>query len=669
MEAIEIARKLASLGSAAEAQDAYGLVIHQSGNPAEKLEAAVYILHSGGNYKVSYTCFRDLYNQGHFQEQILPLMAGAFYEPNVKELESRYQQNCRLLKKYPYLFRKDFLPFEQLPILFFPYDENGYVPFFPDRRRFGDYINFKNPVVSRNFFRDLEKPILADDVYSQYELEYLNDNVRRSEYIGRENHVYLHYADWGIFCAHLQCLDLHRLLKDEKLIFLIGGDIQRYPIDFKAEYGIDYSRCPLKPVGVREINRLIWHTQLSAHNGGDFFNEVFDAHPNMLVLSSIMMEELTGSIDAMKEKMDRAKSLREALELFPDWPAARVEELYRIKGRQEKDFAAAVFLENPISSAGQDWSSRIAPAVFLQPHFPRIVYNLYVERGSGRTVLESEDYETVQNMPLFRQFKYIKTFTPMRRFTTSYCGSMRFIYYNVKTGGTISRDTNCQNVVSDMISEYIANRSFMADPEDRLYQDSILVRFEDAKLNPLATFTALAAFLDVPYAESMTRCTEGGKDFCTPGNVKGFDTASVYRTYDEFANNSERCFIEYFLRDAYAYYGYDFQYYDGKPMSVEQVKELLKGFDVMDSYMRKTWKLVFAVAKVTHSGGTAENSLEETVQQQMLDHYMGEVLTNRENTVDILMENLYFIGKNGQPLHMMPKLELDPALLEQPLYH
>ena len=39
MEAIEIARKLASLGSAAEAQDAYGLVIHQSGNPAEKLEA------------------------------------------------------------------------------------------------------------------------------------------------------------------------------------------------------------------------------------------------------------------------------------------------------------------------------------------------------------------------------------------------------------------------------------------------------------------------------------------------------------------------------------------------------------------------------------------------------------------------------------------------------
>ena len=34
-----------------------------------------------------------------------------------------------------------------------------------------------------------------------------------------------------------------------------------------------------------------------------------------------------------------------------------------------------------------------------------------------------------------------------------------------------------------------------------------------------------------------------------------------------------------------------------------------------------------------------------------------------------LLNNRYFINKDGQPLHMMPKLELDPELLEQPLYH
>ena len=47
-------------------------------------------------------------------------------------------------------------------------------------------------------------------------------------------------------------------------------------------------------------------------------------------------------------------------------------------------------------------------------------------------------------------------------------------------------------------SQRILNRSFMVDWQDRLYTDSVLVRFEDAKLNPKATFTALAAFLDIP---------------------------------------------------------------------------------------------------------------------------------------------------------------------------
>lgn len=65
----------------------------------------------------------------------------------------------------------------------------------------------------------MENPVLAKDVYSQYELEYLYDNVRPSEWVGRENHIYLHYADWGTFCASLQCLNVRRLLEDKKLVF------------------------------------------------------------------------------------------------------------------------------------------------------------------------------------------------------------------------------------------------------------------------------------------------------------------------------------------------------------------------------------------------------------------------------------------------------------------
>ena len=81
MEAIEIARRLAGLGDAEEARNAYNLAIHQGAGPAEVLEAAVYILRSGGDYKVSYTHLCRLYNQGHFQQQILPILVEAFYEP------------------------------------------------------------------------------------------------------------------------------------------------------------------------------------------------------------------------------------------------------------------------------------------------------------------------------------------------------------------------------------------------------------------------------------------------------------------------------------------------------------------------------------------------------------------------------------------------------------
>jgi len=41
----------------------------------------------------------------------------------------------------------------------------------------------------------------------------------------------------------------------------------------------------------------------------------------------------------------------------------------------------------------------------------------------------------------------------------------------------------------------------------------------------------------------------------------------------------------------------------------------------------------------------------------------------REKNVKTLLRGLQFINRNGQPLHMMPLLKLDPALLEQPLYH
>ena len=669
MKPIEIARKLAAMGGTEDAVKAYQIAVSQGCEPEEQLEAAAYNLQYGGDYQISYTVFTKLFNEGHFREDILPLMIKVFYEPNIKLLQGRYERNCKLLKKYPYIFRKDFLPFEDLPFCFFPYDDqNGYVPFYPEEERFGNYINFKNPVVSRNFFKDLEKPILAHDVYSQYELEYLQDNVRKSEDIGRENHIYLHYSDWKTFCTHLQCLNLKPLLEDEKFVFLLEDEAEQYPIDFRARFGIDYSQYSLQPVRLREINRLIWHTQLSTHNGGDFFNEIFDSHPNLLVMPSIMMSNAKEIVDNLREGFENAQTLKQAMESYASWNNPRVvEELYRMKGRTDKDYLVAFYLQNDTATAGLDPASRISPAVFFQPHFSNIVYSLSVEEKTEKTIMSAENYEEIRKSAIFRHFKYIKTFTPMRRFTTSHGATVKFMYWSA-TSANNSENADSTTVVSDAISERIFNRSFLIDPDDRLYKDSILVRFEDGKLNPKAVFTALAAFLDLPYTESMTYCSENGKLDPHP-ETKGFDPAPVYKTYDEYVNDAERYFIEYFLRDAYEYYGYDFQYYDGAPVDEEKIRELIAGFTTVNHFIRETWMKVFEKAKVSVNGERVNEETEHSIQLQMLDEQMEKFDINRLSNAKILMRGLRFVNKRSQPLRMMKKLELDSSLLEQPLYH
>lgn len=185
----------------------------------------------------------------------------------------------------------------------------------------------------------------------------MNDTVRKSEWVGRENHIYLHYTDWTIFCAYLQCLSFKRLLRAEKLVFLMEGEIEQYPIDFKMRFGIDYSQYPVRPVGIREVNRLIWHTQLSSHNGGDFFNEIFYGHPNLLALESIMFDNIQETVEKMMKLLrDRQPARSTALR-----------KLTHLKNPTAKDCLVALFLYSKESIQRPDPSARIAPSSFPAP--------------------------------------------------------------------------------------------------------------------------------------------------------------------------------------------------------------------------------------------------------------------------------------------------------------
>ena len=143
-----------------------------------------------------------------------------------------------------------------------------------------------------------------------------------------------------------------------------------------------------------------------------------------------------------------------------------IQELCNIQEPSDKDIFAAIYLSNKTITKFLDPAARIAPAVFFQPHFPNIVYNLKVDR-KGRTALQSEVYDKTVSSPIFRGFKYIKTFTPMRRFTTSHGTTVKFMYNSAledaekrKKG---ERKGKAVTVVPDAVTQRVLNRSSMID--------------------------------------------------------------------------------------------------------------------------------------------------------------------------------------------------------------
>ncbi len=672
MEALDIARRLAELGETAEAQKAYALVLHENGgqDPQIELEAALYLLTSEGDwdYRVPYASLVGLYNSGHFQSELLDILVQAFYEPNLEEQRKRYKRNRHALEGYPYFFcEKPFPDFDELPVKFFPYDDNGYLPFPIQENRFLDYMDPSYPVIGRNFFQDLAQPVFASDVFSQYELEYLNDNVRPSEWCARENHIYLHYTDWVQFCAWLSVLELSPLLKSKKIVFLIEEERTLYPIDFKQRFGIDYERFQLRPFAIGEVQRLIWHTQLSYHNGGDFFNEVFHGHPYLMVDDSLLAPDLIETIDQIMDMLQTHREKLQHLRISGTVMDARlVRKLAAMKAPTRKDALVFLFLGDMKISQHLDPRSRIAPVLFLQPHFHHVDYSI-LTADRDRAVLYAESYETICKSGLLDGFKYIKTFTPLRRISNSYAASVHYGYY---VNYLLPREEGeTGEGMIDLLAEQLVNRSCLVDPKDPHFIDSRVVRYEDAKLEPKATFTALAAFLDVPYTESMNECT-GPNAVEREGKKEGFSTEGVYRTYDEYACPTERYLIEYFMRDVYERYGYDFLFYDGAPVDESRIEELLMGCTTLDSLIRET-TYQSTMSKLLQDGE------EERTEEQLkgactlaTELQINECRAARRKILRLLMNSkLHFVNREGQPLQLMELLQLDPELMEGPLYH
>ena len=130
-------------------------------------------------------------------------------------------------------------------------------------------------------------------------------------------------------------------------------------------------------------------------------------------------------------------------------------------------------------------------------------------------------------------------------------------------------------------------------------------------------------------------------------------------------DDADRALLEYFLRDVYEAYGYDFHYYKGEPVDLDWVKEKLGGIHHLDGFIAQS--RAEAVRQGFLKKGVPEEKATEAGQREG-KKWVERCWENRLRIMELLLESPYFINQDGQPLRMMKPLPLDPALLEQPLY-
>lgn len=107
-------------------------------------------------------------------------------------------------------------------------------------------------------------------------------------------------------------------------------------------------------------------------------------------------------------------------------------------------------------------------------------------------------------------------------------------------------------------------------------------------------------------------------------------------------------------------------------MDEERIKKWLEGFTNINGYISRSWE-----NNVLNNEGLTITKKGQPVPQKVTDEIKPLILADickKNNNIRLkigtaMIDGLYFVNKNGQPLRMMPRLELDPALLQEPLYH
>ncbi len=443
---------------------------------------------------------------------------------------------------------------------------------------------------TRPFFLDLSKPLLLESEFNTYNLEYVVDNVRRSEDISMDNHVYLYFESLTDFAILCMSYDLAYILGKEKVFFLIGEKSKKdnYPYDFKEKCGIDYESMPGRDVKIEELNRIIIDCPTGAYSGNIFMCGILDAHPNLLTVKDFGMagfpyiyercmkgrtvKEIKNAIESsnnpaiMKEIQVLFVPTGQGKELFPVprwnhfWDS--LDEYFGNKIPRIHELYRAFFLAYNKELWGER-KNRIIPAIRATTHSNAIV----IRNNLKKIVYDSFKYR--------KQIQIIRN--PIMKYASQISTALKKPlltgwYDNLAKWNGVGRSTYILPEDRYMSLKWVK--------KDEINDNTRIIRFEDLKLNAEKGLKSLCSFIDIPFSETMLHTTSNGQRsvYYSPVNkvIDDFDPKPAIDYKSDYFAEEDIYRMELVLKKELKTFGYSYRCYDGKEYSDDKVVEMFK---------------------------------------------------------------------------------------------
>ena len=558
---------------------------------ADKLIAMQKIV--DGSFREGFEELAESFEIDGADEEVITELRESFFVPNLEQMSENFRNNSKLLKSYLYIFTHDFTEPDKSRYILFPLTETLYYCYDTIKKKLFP-MEVSSDQETKYFFENLDNPLFVENEFNEFNLKFIEDNVRDSRDFAGDNHIYLWYENVDMFSLLMYYIDLKPFFERNKFIVLIGEEKSKYPIDFKTEFGIDYGCMTPHKIRIEEMNRIcFWVTRYLS--GTVFVMDVLNKNKYMSADSTHVYFYMGTKYNGVK--------------LFGSNMFSKI--LKDIKAEYSIEFLSEIITNKQVEYYREDYrkvylnvinwlKENSTKTTFTIPELLRaaMLYGYYDKKPNINprvvpNIVFDPHWENYNNWAsVILSFPYRKALNSIRN--------------QVITVGQIYKHDKGIYILGDY--QILLT---LQDVFQRVYS---VVKFEDLKMHPKETSKSLCKFLNIPYDPQMIDDSDlDDVDSCHAEAEKPktmFDKTSLNRNVDSVLSQFDQVRLQIFFDPINRYYDYPTFDFESCPMTDDDVEFLLKfPFKFEKDYVENaaSWK------KITRA------SLRQRLYSQMLN--------------------------------------------------